>query len=201
MVVFNDKKCIFIHIPKTAGTSIEQFIRDNGRNEINFLGVRNNRSLHHLTAIELLKEIKLFYQYYRFSMVRNPYDRFLSEYYWTPILNVGYKSGKSKTDFLNYVENIVKKKEYFTNIYNDHFIPQYYFLFNKKNQLLVNEVFRYENLDDSVEYLKKKLNIQTTFPKLNYTNANIQKEDWTDTEKERIYKIYNIDFIVFKYDK
>ena len=29
MVICHNKKCIFIHIPKTAGTSIQQFINDN----------------------------------------------------------------------------------------------------------------------------------------------------------------------------
>ena len=97
----------FIHIPKTAGTSVEQFIKDNGKNEINYLGVQNNRSMHHYTALELKKlEPHIFDIYYKFSIVRNPYDRLLSEYYWTPIPHVGYKSGKTKAEFLNYVSHL-----------------------------------------------------------------------------------------------
>jgi hypothetical protein len=199
MVVCYEKKCIFIHIPKTAGTSVEQFLKDNGKNEIDFIGVRNNRSLQHLTALELSRMVQFFNKYYKFSIVRNPYDRLLSEYYWTPL--EGYKSGKSKMNFLNYVSNIIIHKKYLNNIYNDHFIPQYFFLFNKKKKLLVNEVFKYENLEVSIDYLKKKLDINRDFPILNKSNLDIKKEVWTEEEKEKIYKMYMIDFIVFKYDK
>lgn len=103
MVVCHQKKCIFIHIPKCAGTSIEQFIKDHGRNDLQFIGLYQNRSLHHLTAIELKIIIKeqIFHHYYKFSVVRNPYDRLLSEYYWTPIQNIGYKTGGTKKLFWN----------------------------------------------------------------------------------------------------
>jgi len=156
MVVCHEKKCIFIHIPKTAGTSIEQFIRDNGTNNLLFIGVRNNRSLQHLTANELKTMIPYIYkQYYKFSIVRNPYDKLLSEYYWNPSINIGYKNGKSKKDFLKNVIEIVQNKKYFNDIYNDHFIPQYNFLFYK-NKLLVNQLFKYEDLDWVSNFLKKK---------------------------------------------
>ena len=102
MVVIHKKKCIFVHIPKCAGTSMEQFLKDYGNNEIEYFGVFKNRSLHHLTAYELLMSLrkKKFSKYYRFSIVRNPYDRLLSEYYWTPIYGIGYKNGGSKKAFL-----------------------------------------------------------------------------------------------------
>jgi hypothetical protein len=201
MVVCYDLKCIYIHIPKTAGTSIEQFLKDNGKNSIDYLGVRNNRSLHHLLAIELKKELPfLFNKYYKFSLVRNPYDRLLSEYYWTPIPGIGYKSGQSKADFITYVSNVVNKKLYFDNIYNDHFIPQVDFLYSGKN-LLVDQIFRYEDLDWVVKYLKKKLNIDNDLPYLNKSKNNIKKIEWNERQKERIYKIYFRDFISFNYEK
>jgi hypothetical protein len=202
MVICHNKKCIFIHIPKTAGTSIEQFLKEKGKNNIEYLGVRNNRSLHHLTAFELKKELfYIFDIYYKFSIIRNPYDRLLSEYYWTPIQGVGYKSNQTKADFITYVSNVVNKKLYFKNIYNDHFIPQYLFLYNNNNKLLIDEIFRYEDLEWTVNYLKKKLNINNNFPFLNKSLNNIEKTDWNHRQKERIYNIYQKDFILFNYSK
>ena len=198
MVFFRELKCIFIHIPKTAGTSIEQFLKDN-KNEIEYLGVRNNRSLQHLTALELSKEIPYVFKiYYKFSFVRNPYDRLLSVYYWTPIPNVGYKYGKTKAEFLNFVTNLIKNKRFFNNVYVDHFAPQYLFLYGNR-KLLVDEVFKYEKLDESVKYLKEKFGINNELPILN--KSKTKKEDWNERQKERIYKLYMTDFIIFGYNK
>lgn len=198
MVVCYKKKCIFIHIPKTAGTSIEQFLIDSGKNSLDFKGVKDGRSMHHYRAYDLKREIPyIFNSLYKFSIVRNPYDRLLSEYYWTPIRNVGYKSGKTKVEFLNYVSEVVHKNQYYENIYNDHFMPQYMFLYDKK--LLIDHVFKYEDLDWVITYLKKKLNIESDLPLLNRTK--IKKDNWNERQKERIYKLYKNDFILFNYEK
>ena len=199
MVICHAKKCIFIHIPKTAGTSIEQFIKDKNNNSITYLGVRGNRSMHHFSAIELkMENVSFFDSYYKFSIVRNPYDRLLSEYYWCPIPGVGYKYGRTKRQFLQYVINVVKKKLYYDNIFNDHFIPQYLFLYKGKT-LLINQLFKYEDLEWTVDYLKRKLDLKSDFPFLNKSSDN--KKEWTVNQKEIIYKLYNKDFILFNYEK
>lgn len=201
MVVCNEKRCIFIHIPKTAGTSIEQFLKDKDKNFIYYLGVRDNRSMHHFTAMDLKKEIpNVFNNYYKFSIVRNPYDRLLSEYYWCPIPNIGYKYGKTKADFLYYVTNVIKNNSYYDNIYNDHFMPQYMFIYNK-NKLMIDQLFKYEDLEWVESYLKKKLNIENNLPFLNKTKIVIKKDNWNDQQKEKIYKLYKNDFILFGYQK
>jgi hypothetical protein len=198
MVICHEKKCIFIHIPKTGGTSIEQFIKDNGKNNLLLIGCINNRSLQHLTINELRIMIPYFYKiYYKFSVVRDPYERLLSEYYWNPS-NIGYKNGKSKRDFLNKVTEIVQKEKYFNNVYNDHFIPQYNFLFYK-NKLLVDQLFKYEDLEVVSKFLKKKFKIERNFP---YLNRNkFEKESWNHEDKEIIYNLYKNDFLYFDYKK
>jgi hypothetical protein len=202
MVVCHNKKCIYIHIPKTAGTSVEQFLRENGKNGLQYHGVRNGRSMHHFTAFDLKYEIPLTFQnYYKFTFVRNPYDRLLSEYYWTPIPGVGYKSGQTKADFITYVSRVVNKRLFFDNIFNDHFIPQYLFIYNGK-KFIIDDIFKYEDLNKTVDILKEKLNINTNFPCLNKSiNSTIIKTGWNENQKERIYKIYKNDFILFNYPK
>ena len=201
MVICHNKKCIFVHIPKTAGTSIEEFIKENGKNKILFFGKYNNRSLQHYTALELRNSVpNIFNKYYKFSMVRNPYDRLLSEYYWIKIPGLGFKSNQSKDDFLNHAINIVTNKLYFIHTDNDHFIPQHNFIFDNKHKLIVNDVFKYENLDISIKHLKNKLNINGNFPFLQHTHST-KKDSWNDTQKELIYNLYKNDFIIFKYNK
>ncbi len=202
MVICHNKKCIYIHIPKTAGTSVEQFLRENGKNGLQYHGVRNGRSMHHFSAFDLKHENPYIYSlYYKFTIVRNPYDRLLSEYYWTPIPGIGYKSGQTKADFITYVSRVVNRRLYYDNIYNDHFIPQYLFIYNGKRHI-IDEIFKYEELNDCIEKLKTKLNISIDFPCLNKSkNSSIIKTGWNERQKERIFKIYHQDFILFNYQK
>ncbi len=192
------KRCIFIHIPKTAGTSIEMFLREGGLNDLEMVGVRKGRSLQHLLGIYLKKNLKFWNDYYRFSIVRNPYDRFLSDYYWCRIPGVGYKGGQTIDQFLDYVIDVVTNNKFYTNIFHDHFIPQHLFII-WKDRLLVHHVFKYENLDYVVDFLKRKLRIKGNLPHTQQTGE--KPYQLTDEHKEKIYALYYIDFKRFGYDK
>ena len=199
MVVCHIRKIIFIHIPKTAGSSIEHLLRDEGKYELDFIGVRNGRSTHHYMGIELKMILKELYPtYYKFSFVRNPYDRLISEYFWCRISNVGHKFNKTFDEFLDYVEDVIKNKKFFKPIENDHFIPQYSFLFfNKK--LIVNNIFNYEDIETVAPLIKKRLKIKTS---LQHLNKSVKNEiTLTQGQKDRIYNLYQIDFETFNYDK
>jgi hypothetical protein len=199
MVVCHIRKIIFIHIPKTAGSSIEHLLRDEGKYELDFIGVRNGRSTHHYMGIELKMILKELYPtYYKFSFVRNPYDRLISEYFWCRINNVGHKFNKTFDEFLDYVEDVIKNKKFFKPIDNDHFIPQYSFLFFN-NKLLVNNIFKYEDLETVGPLIKKRLKIKTS---LQHLNKSIKNEiTLTQEQKDRIYNLYQIDFQTFNYEK
>ena len=199
MVVCHIRKIIFIHIPKTAGSSIEHLLRDEGKYELDFIGVRNGRSTHHYMGIELKLILKELYPtYYKFSFVRNPYDRLISEYFWCRINNVGHKFNKTFDEFLDYVEDVIKNKKFFKPIENDHFIPQYSFLFFN-NKLLVNNIFKYEDLETVAPLIKKRLKIKTS---LQHLNKSVKNEiTLTQEQKDRIYNLYQIDFETFNYEK
>jgi hypothetical protein len=199
MVVCHTRKIIFIHIPKTAGSSIEHLLRDEGKYELDFIGVRNGRSTHHYMGIELKMILKELYPtYYKFSFVRNPYDRLISEYFWCRLNNVGHKFNKTFDEFLDYVEDVIKNKKFFKPIENDHFIPQYSFLFFN-NKLLVNNIFKYEDIETVIPLIKKRLKIKTVLQHLNKSNKN--EITLTNEQKERIYNLYKIDFQTFNYEK
>ena len=73
------------------------------------------------------------------------------------------------------------------------------FLYNSQNQLLVNNLFKYENLDSAIGFIKKKLHINQNLDQLNKTT--VEKTDWSIEEKEIIYELYKKDFIYFQYKK
>lgn len=91
-MISSKHKCIFIHVPKTAGQSIEQlFLKENnltweGRSPL-LLKPNNDPAigperLAHLYANEYVKFNHIsqadFDEFYKFSFVRNPFDRLVS---------------------------------------------------------------------------------------------------------------------------
>ena len=71
-MISHELKCIFIHIPRTAGSSIEKFL-------VGTDWWRFDRRTKHLVASQAKKIYKEYWDdYFKFSFVRNPYSRMLS---------------------------------------------------------------------------------------------------------------------------
>ncbi len=80
-MISHDKSFIFIHIPKTGGTSIEQSLRPYGKV---LQGLANRRSIYykHATVVSLRRSLgpSAYDSCFRFSFVRNPWDWIVSQY-------------------------------------------------------------------------------------------------------------------------
>jgi len=75
-MILHDKKIIFIHIPRTGGTSVEEYFQFKHQH-----GWKPDTA-QHLT----LKEYSDHYDvedYFKFTIVRNPWDRLVSWYLWS----------------------------------------------------------------------------------------------------------------------
>lgn len=216
-------KCIFVHIPKTAGQSIESFFLDLlglSWDERAQLLMRYNENpklgpekLAHLTAHEYIYYNHItkekFSQYYKFSFVRNPWARLVSEYRWKYARNQSF-------------QNFVLHGLPFKSDYNDsyrHILPQYNFLYDKKGNLLVNFIGKFENLQSDFATVCENLNIDFShLPFVNPSKAksNIKKrikhllynrklrinhytDYYNNKTKEKVARMYAKDISTFNY--
>jgi hypothetical protein len=172
-------KCIYIHIPKSAGQSIHQvFARRLGyyvkRNAPLLLNRNKNPqlgppALGHLMASEYVKcghiSQELFDSYFKFSFVRNPWDRIVSEY--------KYRGHARKYDFKEFLFGHLPKKRWADTYY--HILPQYDFLHDHNGKLLVDIVGRFENLQSDFDEVCRRLNIPLTkIPHRNSTFSGLR---------------------------
>lgn len=185
---------IFIHIPKAAGTSIccELYGRRNG----------------HLKAAYIKDKIgKAFDEKYSFSVCRNPYERLYSSYKFATqghtkdgaIANASlYKNEKFKS-FESFVKDwLIHQK--LTNI-DLVFQPQYNFVFDKENRLIVNDIYKLEEIEKLKKTLSIKLKRKITIDKKNVSNKIPQKNMYTSELKKIVYELYKNDFDLFGYEK
>lgn len=185
-MISHKHRCIFVHIPKTAGQSVESvFLKDLGltwktrdplllRKNIN--PEISHQALAHLYAHEYCQyhfiSRELFDEYFKFSFVRNPWARTYSFY---KFLNA-YPYYLSFEDFV--LEELPKMME------SDPFVrPQYEYLYHNGN-CQVDFIGRFENLKEDFSRIAKKLGLSTT--KLphrnkskNRTFKNILYEFWS----------------------
>jgi chondroitin 4-sulfotransferase 11 len=203
MVWNHEKRIVFIHIPKTGGTTIEYHL-DLLKPKNGYGLNQNNHACQHFLYYEYYNILgpKKYNKYFKFSIVRNPIDRIVSEYYWTP-LDLGHKNGKTFEEFLKNVELIIKNKSFYITEYHDHFIPQSNFILDKNNRLMVDKVYRFEKMNEIEKYIiklgkknKKKIkrmqknkNKEYIFKRYKPNKKQIQK----------IYELYKRDFINFNY--
>lgn len=203
MVWFADKNkniYIFIHIPRTGGTTVETSMNllfrpcGYGTDPQN-----KKKAMQHYLWFDYKKKFGLVYEKtFRFSICRNPYDRLLSEYYWCRMKGIGHKSGQSINEFISFCEKMVTENNYTNSVLDDHFIPQHKYLYDDNDNLMVDRVFRFENFKEIEEYLVTHHEAQP-FKKINESKE--EKLELSPEQKERIYNIYKKDFDLFGYAK
>jgi hypothetical protein len=180
------KRFLFVHIPKTAGNSIQSVLRDYSEDQLVALrkeqdgierfGLRNAK-------YKIKKHSKLseyhdalgdeqFRNLYKFTCVRNPWDRMVS-YYFTPTQN---------TETWN-------RKKFRETIFKAVSVADYLRLHNGEEDPFANVdyIMKFENLVDDFRAVCEAINISPpTLPKYNRSTREHYSKYYDDELRELV---------------
>lgn len=204
MIIDDKLKLIFIHIPKTGGTSIHQWLKEQNSSTLSFWGVKDNIDLAHLTLEKGLEIIPNFNQsYFKFAFVRHPLYRIYSAYLQP------YKQLYPNLTFNQFLEKFVKKISTIEGKSDPalvHLWPMSSFI-KINNKVSVDFIGRMENWDSDIEFLKSIFAIKGFPSHLNKSDPcrnsdyslQLAKKLYTRSQKDLIYQIYLEDYQIFGY--
>lgn len=190
-----EKGAIFIHIPKCAGISIA----------LELFGCRAGGHLT-LTNYKQIFSQKDFDRLFKFTFVRNPWDRLISAYHFICEggMNESDKlvadhSVRRFTGFNDFVENYMMK-ENFEDIL--HFQHQWNFVCETDvSPPKVDFIGRYENLANDFQTVSASLGQSKTLPLSNASQSRPRdyRMSYTDRTRDIVREIYARDISLFGY--
>jgi len=183
----DDCRCIFIHIPKTAGTSISQTLFNIGSRHVPYFEYEKaNR--------------RKFQRYFKFAFVRNPWDRLVSTYCFLK------KGGLNEMDRV-WAEKHLADYDSFDSFVHGwenvwrwvHFKPQHYFICDTDMNLMVDYVGRMENLAEDYDFVARKINCEATLDVMNKGDHEHYRKYYSDETRIIVEKSYLQDIELFNY--
>lgn len=195
MTICHKRKLIFIHVPKNAGTSI---IKAMGPEEVVF--------------DKTIEEYKEYYgeywdKYKKFTVIRDPIDRFISAYKYARMKESGWFSATGEEGLKKHHHydlcNEMDINEYATYTYENPYkmdrwiCPQTFIIQNENKEIEIDYFVRFENLQEDLSKIGIK-NIE----KLN--SSKIEDDSVIQLTKEskiKLYDYYDIDYYNFNYKK
>ena len=202
MPISKEHKCIFVHIPKVAGTSIEFVFgmhgdRDNVglapyENQVKNFDTLFGNGLQHLTALEIRNLVDDYNDYFKFAFVRNPWDRLVSSVFFNSSFRNIIKKELSKDEFAKRVKMELKRKR-------SHFIPQFNFLCDDNGEIIVDFIGRYENLDEDFNKVCEINGLNLQLPHRMKTNHKKYTEYYNKDTEQLVADVYAKDIEYFNY--
>tara|TARA_R100000781_G_scaffold90505_1_gene55956 strand:- start:11 stop:574 length:564 start_codon:yes stop_codon:yes gene_type:complete len=186
-MIIDKEKLIFIHIPKTAGTSIRSYMARHCSWDKN----RVRQPKKHASIKEIKNEFPVEYETYKkFAIIRNPYDRIVSYFFYLKRLNNYYVRGIDFKIWLNYLVDI--KKENINNSELQKTFPQNSWVDDTVS------ILKFENLEKEINSFFKK---EIKLPKTNTSNHQNFLEYYDENSLNNVYNIFKEDFEKFNYKK
>ena len=193
------KRFLFVHIPKTAGNSIQGILRNYSEDEIVTLrgeqdgierfGLRNPnyKIKKHSTLAEYRAALgeDRFHRLYKFTCVRNPWDRMVS-YYFRPTQHVGE----------------LDRKEFKKVISKALSVADYLRLDKGEEDPFgnVDYVMRFENLADDFRVVCSALGIRPVpLPRYNRSSREHYSKYYDDNLREFVRKRFAVEIERFGY--
>jgi len=188
---FEEKNCIFVHIPRAAGSSVSEAVFGN-------LG-GGHRTVKRYRAIFGRK----FWSYYKFTFVRNPYTRLISAYEylksgghpaWPSNQRFGQEVLESYSCFSDFVLNWLQPERSEWPV--PHFLPQTHFL-ELDSKFPLDFVGCLERIEKDFEELSEKIDIEGDLPNNNKTpvdKKSLQYYYGKEKVLRRVKSFYRKDF-------
>lgn len=187
-------KCIFVHIPKNAGLSVCYTLFGN-----------TGGSHRKIVDYKKIFAPATFKKYYKFTFVRNPWDRLVSTFFFL-------KSGGLTEKDSMWAEKHLKPYDTFDafvrawvteeNISNAlHFQHQHVFLDDEHGKLAVDFIGRFERIEADFETIANKLKINRSLQKTNTSKRKKNYKEYYTTETKKIVsEVYKRDIQLFNYE-
>jgi hypothetical protein len=216
------KKYIFLHNPKCAGTSIHSILPGKDWHNLNAIMSQNDYSEeklgmrsyygyeskpHHFSIEQHMMmrtfDKEEFKKAYKFTFVRNPYDRVVSAYHYSQDTSDQW-GNLSFEEFVDIVKEIVQTKSYYKwqgPLQPNHVSPQHLYAY-KDDKKIVNFIGKCENFDSVLKVVLKKLKLEIPQeePKINTTpEREHYKKYYNDRTIKIIEDLYKEDIELFGY--
>jgi hypothetical protein len=195
---------LFLHIPKTGGTSVEQYFSNKFNIPLNTKSLWGNIpeyrvSMQHLTHKTIIKHKTILEidttNLSCITIVRNPYERLISDLFYLKKIKIN--------DSQNKVYDVIFKNYLYQksgNNFDNHTVPQHLFIIDENNKIIPKLIIlRTETLNNDMHKLgytdfnlKKNANSSSNINYYDYLNNN---------SINLINNIYHNDFILFNYTK
>lgn len=217
MLISRHKKFIFIHIYKTAGTSVARALRSYAASPFRYLFCRGLNRCHlsgclppgfdpeglrgepggwgHMTAQQVCDWLgeDEYKSYYSFSVVRNPWDWQVSLYRFalqTPGHHQ-YELIHSLGSFEKYIEWRCCRER---KLQSD-------FICDRSGSLLVDDIIYFESIDDGFSRICRTLGVNAMLPKLNVSNreGKSYRDYYSAHSRKMVAKYFEKDIDMFGY--
>jgi len=178
---------IFVHINKTAGTSVSKVI-----------GVKK---IQHLTVKDIINRIgfEKWNSAFKFSIVRNPWDKVVSQYKYRVKTNQT-KLGGQKVEFKDWVKKTLgENKDVFYYDNPKMFLPQVDWLRDFNEEIKLDKILRFENLNEEIGDLSKILGYPVVLPHINKTPGNFFRDYYDHESAELVANWFREDLNYFGY--
>ena len=189
MIIDDERKFIFISVAKTGSTSIRR--RLNSFED-------PPPEIYHMSIKDALAKYPRAKDYFKFAFVRNPYDRIFSAY-----INLKYDGHawavdlKKKRTFREFVVDF-KNSEYSNYIH----LQSQSSCVKIDNELAVDFVGRFENLQEDFKKIENILNLEhKELIKIRQSSKNREPKIFDQEMKDIICDIYSEDFESFGYER
>ena len=186
----NENRAIFIHVPKTAGTSVTRRL---------YAGPSR-----HVRCVEYLRANPAkFEHFFKFAFVRNPWDRLVSSYEFLchggmNIADAAFFAAyvARYSDFRAFVLEGLSLPEIRAWI---HFRPQVDFVCDDAGRNRMDVTGRFEHLAEDFALIASRLGRSGELPKTNMSARADYRSYYNDETRAVVAKLYRADIAAFGY--
>ncbi|PMO34033.1 hypothetical protein BCT12_01495 [Vibrio breoganii] len=189
---YDKREAIFVHIPKTAGTSICHSLYGG----ISWPWHFNSQQCQKISP-------QKFEKYYKFTFVRDPVERLISTFNYAQTHISKNKGGSSikflldYDDFNDFVQSWLTKE----NIAKHYFFAtQKSYVYSDEGELMVDQVYYFSEIEDGFLDLSEKLGVKLVLEKRNISQSKKVSPIIISNESMEIIKdVYSDDYNYFNF--